>query len=877
MARTRITPKPSEMDVVLSKLAAACGRSPTGLDPNAKFVLCDVCDRLITFVVFRASASAVELCNVCRTELDVIAATRNDSSEPLRITKANGGVVTFAAEDTIQFVDQVPNISAATIKSMKMLAAIDDDEVTPSEGALQRRLSRQSIVRGGRISRSAPPVTASTAAGVQSVKQPAAEATVSQTKRPRANSRKPPVVVSSDEEEAPVRRGRLPAARKSARTESSEQTPENQPARRTLLSRRSSPVMESAVSMKDELTPQPAPPSLEKEVPTRSTVKAKVTQATPNLHDAPCSRVAHRLVMESAVSMKDELTPQPAPPSLEKEMPTRSTVKAKVTQAASAAAASIASKALFADEDDMPFFLSQTTLSAVAEASSHPITASRFIPQANTPQPNPNARAAVSTTPVVPAALDAQSTPVKAPLNVSSQEYEAKVSSGPVVSLFAGIASVVSATETRQASNRPTSLTVEGDGGFSAMVSDGSAVAWRNAFVGVSRHIIMSAVCPTVDAYGVWLSFACGGEQASIDMWHSAATAAGVLETPKRMYSVSLGSGVVVGLSWVPVALAKPDNDSLGICTVLRQKLLLTCKLPRRGVPSATVHVQIAGAQQIRIDSITTNPVSLQWHTSHQSVEDTHLFVAFECLSVAVYQPIGGGPTSKKLNLVLVTTVSPPARRPAPLPTSLAMWWRRTPPVAVGVFPAVANTNTVHLAIGAHDALAVMQGPSFELSNFCKMNAAEDDSRSGPQNIAAIATTNKGFLMATETAVHHYDARRGDYKQMSAVACAAAQIVGLREVSSSLFLCANSAGQIVQAKLRSNGLEMKSVLWVERPSGDAVSLRSAFDGCQPVPHPRSVTSVRYAFHPLSTPHFGSLVLAYYPDGAWVLLPTSKLP
>jgi hypothetical protein len=835
MVRTKITP-PEAKDLVLATLAAASGQSPTGLDPNAKFVLCDVCDRLITFVVFRTSITAVDLCNVCRAELEMTATTRKDFNEPLRITKAGGGVATFAADDAIQFVGPVPKLSAAAMKSMKLLAAIDDDEVHPSAAALKQRLNRQTTVKGGRVSRinaaekSSRPTAAldcpSLTQAEVALSQAAPNAAPLQSKRPRASSRQS---LKSDDEAAPARRGRLPR-QKGPRTESAEQTPENpQPTRRALLSRRSSPVM------------------------------------------------------ESAVSLEHEQTPQPAPPSLEKENTTRSTVKAKVTQAASAAAASNAAKALFADEDDMPFFLSQATLTAVAEASSQPVTATRIAQ--STPPPPPKGpssdslgseEVAVAPTPVT---VETPVTPVKAPRiarrDVSPEEYEARVSSGSVVNLFAGIASIVSSTEARPTSERPTRVTVQGDGS-PTIVGEGSAVPWRNAFVGVSRPIIMAAICPTVDAYGVWLSFACGGDQASIDMWHAAPTS-GALDTPKRMYSVSLGSGVVVGLSWVPVSLARPDNDTLGVCTVLRQKLLLTCKLPRRGVPSSTVHVQIAGAQQIRVEGVTTNPVSLQWHTTHQSVAETHLFVAFECWSIAIYQPIGGGPNSKKLNLALIVTVAPPARRPASLPTVLdaQMWWRRTPPIAVGVYPAAGNTNTVHLAIGARDALAVMQGPGFELSNFCKVQGTEGGG--GHESIGAIAATSKGFLLATEAAVHHYHARRGEHKQMSTAACAAAQIVALREVSPSLLVCANAAGQVVQATLRSNGLEMKSILWVERrldANGPVISLRSAFDGCQAVPPAQAVTPVRYAFHPLNTTQFGGFVVAYFPDGAWVLLPVA---
>jgi hypothetical protein len=849
----------SERQNVLAALEAAPEKSDATIDPNVKFVLCDVCDRLITFVVFRSSKTGRDVCNVCRAALEQ--SSKKVGHGILKIKGASGGCLVFQRDDDIKFLGPAPKY-AAKIGALT-LSETDDDEVHPNAPGVQdRRLNRQAVVEQipnrGSKKKGAASANKEEAPNKKKVRQPSK--CLAPTTQEDAND-------DEDSETRPRKQHRVEKSKRHCGADAAppKSTPKAQPKvspkvapRRALLSRQSSPTLQDTGSV-------------------------------------------------------EKPTPQPDPSPIEQN---RAGVNKPRTRAASAAAASEASKALvFVDEDDMPFFLSQATLSAVAEAASQPITArapltsvckpettatSKACSQAPPKSGSPtNAAAPTSRDATTPSQVHATvSPPPPNRAEVDALQYVASISSGPVAGLFGGLMSVTSATTPRPMTDRPLLLTFDDDSGFSTSVNEGEAVTWQNSFVGLSRRVIMAAICPAVDEYGVWISFACEGDQmASIDLWHAEATTFGTLEPPKKRFSVALGSGGVIGISWVPVSLAKPDNDALGVCTVLRQKLLLSCRLPRRNVPSKTIHVQIAGAQQIRLDNISTSPVGLQWHTTHHAVAETHLFVIFECSAVAIYQPLAGGPISKKLNLALVATVSPPARRP---PSSLSeqafqrdrmLWYRRSPPFAVGAFNATSNTTspspqTVFLAIGDRDALAVMQGPSFELSNFSKhptAPTAETPTANGLHTIGAVAATTKGFVLATESAIHHYHVRRGEHKQISTAACAAAQIVALREVSSSLLVCANAAGQVVQARIRPSGLELKSVLWLQRgtntTSGTStmpnLSLKRAFDGSQQVPSDRASTPVRFAFHPFSLPLFGNTALAYFPDGAWVLFPSSN--
>lgn len=729
---------------------------------TTRFVVCDGCSRVITYVAFRCVESCRDVCNVCRLAIE---------KSPSRTIRGQNNTQSFPASDELCFMGRAP--LGAEVRAA--VGGTDDDEVHPEKG-LKRRLSKNVRVIGGRVA-------------------PRAEARL--LKRSRSESS------SSAEDSTKSAKGVEPARRRSGAR---------------------------AIALRKESTDHAAPPKSE-----------------PRSRDANISlggRGRKKSVKGVAPDVGD----------------------IAVSQASKRAV----------DEDDRPFLLSLSSIAAMQEAESQPIgvAADPVTPSAE-----------VSSAAGQPTCLESSRRHGNKAL-APAQHILATYESSPVAAFFRGVTSVMSSRDVRPELAAPPPLRCESDVEEPQTVAEGMCCqVGDGAFVGYSRRVIAAEIVPTASASdGLWISIACEDQhKAYLELWHCDVAAGGTLAAPQRMYAVALGASGVIGTSWVPASLPLPSNDTLGVCTFLRQQLVLTCQLPRRGYPAPNVLVQIAGAQQIRVDPIKTPPAALQWITSHKSIQETFLCLVFHCASVALYQPHGDAATGK-LNLTLVRTVQPPtvgdlnsrSAFPFVFPSYL-----RAPAFACG--GKLGSESGLLLAVGLRDQLVTFDVPTLQLTNLLTIsNSNVSAAKDGRSAVSAVASIQGGGLaLASEAALHVFSATL-EHTEVASCVCSA-PVSTVIELSSGRLLCGSTDGQCVE--IERNRPQDASILlpryWIRRVKGTTDN-----GGALPAPHlflqtkfeaqpskntPAGTAVVRYAAHRLTGVPHSDNVLAFSPDGAWVLL------
>ena len=189
----------------------------------------------------------------------------------------------------------------------------------------------------------------------------------------------------------------------------------------------------------------------------------------------------------------------------------------------------------------------------------------------------------------------------------------------------------------------------------------GHGANWQNVHFGYCNavHVIAVQIVPTsAPQNGLWISllFAQNTSRYAVEIWHQAAENASVLEAPELQYSVDLGVARVVDFAWLPISFDSHEN-TLGVCTLLREKALLTSVLVR-SAPSRRCVAELSGFTMI--ESVKEkDTVALQWATDGRTVEGTVLLVLFACGRIAVFRP-SNTESPNRLSLTLVYRIQKP-------------------------------------------------------------------------------------------------------------------------------------------------------------------------------------------------------------------------
>ncbi|ESL08372.1 hypothetical protein TRSC58_03925 [Trypanosoma rangeli SC58] len=225
-------------------------------------------------------------------------------------------------------------------------------------------------------------------------------------------------------------------------------------------------------------------------------------------------------------------------------------------------------------------------------------------------------------------------------------------------------------------------------------------------FVGFTpcSSVLRVRIVPTTPEAGLWFSLMCEEECCTrLDIWHCPLTAGpdadaasfgvrfsdGALPAP--MYSVHVGRHVAASMDWLPLPLDRRDNNTLGLCTFIRGRYLVSTVLPRSVVAEAVATAgagDTSGRHHLRCPNVAAEVcgatllkreidlAEVRWSSNGGAVAETFLFAIGRCTSVVVLQPTGDT-HSGRLTLQVVHHIE--AKGVAALPPFVP-----SPPIAIG-------------------------------------------------------------------------------------------------------------------------------------------------------------------------------------------------
>ncbi|ORC91467.1 uncharacterized protein TM35_000064720 [Trypanosoma theileri] len=258
-------------------------------------------------------------------------------------------------------------------------------------------------------------------------------------------------------------------------------------------------------------------------------------------------------------------------------------------------------------------------------------------------------------------------------------------------------------------------------------------------FVGLTScsSVICVRIIPTMPEIGLWFSVLCEEDYFTrLDIWYLPLSSESkeVITTsssssskdpfvsrnslykgdvlPKRMYSVHVGKHTVVSMDWLPIPLHRTENNTLGFCTFIRGRYLVSSVLPRTVTAAAatadvantdwsgtpTVAAEVCGATLLKRE---LEFVEVRWSSNGNSVAETFLFAVGRCTSVVVLQPTGDT-RSGRVTMQVVHYIE--ARGVAPFPSFL-----KAPPIAIS---STRSSRTI-LVVAHGASVACYQGPEF--------------------------------------------------------------------------------------------------------------------------------------------------------------------
>ncbi|ESL11940.1 hypothetical protein TRSC58_00301 [Trypanosoma rangeli SC58] len=367
-----------------------------------------------------------------------------------------------------------------------------------------------------------------------------------------------------------------------------------------------------------------------------------------------------------------------------------------------------------------------------------------------------------------------------------------------------------------------------------------------------------------------------------LDIWHCPLTAGpdadaasfgvrfsdGALPAP--MYSVHVGRHVAASMDWLPLPLDRRDNNTLGLCTFIRGRYLVSTVLPRSVVAEAVATAgagDTSGRHHLRCPNVAAEVcgatllkreidlAEVRWSSNGGAVAETFLFAIGRCTSVVVLQPTGDT-HSGRLTLQVVHHIE--AKGVAALPPFVP-----SPPIAIGT----ARGGHTMLVVSHGMSVACYRAPEFSTRLFvavddvvCALRCHERGVTVGLASGAVVDVSGGAAVATLLSPPLLIDCVAGDDTWL--LANAAGECIRVRRRPKSGEAEAETKTECVFALSRvPRAAEQPATLLIGR-SRTTASLRSASD---------SVAS--FVQHPLQ--HLmaaRSPLLAFFPDGAWVLAP-----
>ncbi|KEG08879.1 hypothetical protein DQ04_06261030 [Trypanosoma grayi] len=478
-----------------------------------------------------------------------------------------------------------------------------------------------------------------------------------------------------------------------------------------------------------------------------------------------------------------------------------------------------------------------------------------------------------------------------------------RIANGPVVRFFHHIQ-----PGTKMAAERPTSVASQPLCVFDHenikefTVAPDKCCRTPQGFAGLTScgSILRVRIVPTMPDVGLWFSVLCEEESCTrLDIWRcpinmgggrNGKARSGAIATtasssssssrfpimsgalPTRKYSVYVGRHVGVSMDWLPVPLHRQDNNTLGLCTFIRGRYLVSTVLPRKVAVNsvagccANVAAEVCGATLLKRE---LDLVEVRWSSNGTVMAETFLFAIGRCTSVVVLQPTGDT-RSGRLTLQVLHCIE--AKGVAPLPPFVP-----SPPLAVGT----ARGGRTMLVMSHGASVACYQAPEFSTKLFvavddavCAVQLHERVVTAGLVNGAVVNVSGGETVALLDFPPVLID--RG--KSADGAAAAADN----SEEAEEAMLVADTSGECTRVWQRRRQQRKQAVLETEcvlalcrvrRGLGQRAALLMGGSSIDASLRNTNESVAQFTQHPLR--HLLGVrgpLLAFYPDGAWLLAP-----